>query len=225
MIEHNPRKIAGAKAARYFQNTTVLSTRAMLKNIDSCVMRNSPIIRESVRIEQDVWGTSRSYLQGKSTRKRNEPVNISVETITSLPPEIIDNHRDVVLGIDIMFVNGTPFLITVSRTTKFGYATEMSRATMTNVITAPKVVKCKCNTRGFRIIAIAANNDFKALETNPDFIELNISANLSTDNEHEPYIERFNRTIKEKCRMGIVGTLFTKLPRRMIVELAYAIIC
>ena len=79
MIEHNPRKIAGAKAARYFQNTTVLSTRAMLKNIDSCVMRNSPIIRESVRIEQDVWGTSRPYLYGKSTRQRNEQVDINTK--------------------------------------------------------------------------------------------------------------------------------------------------
>ena len=123
-----------------------------------------------------------------------------------------------------MFVNRIPFLKTVSCVVKLGSATEMSGATMDNVIAALKAVKSKYEAREFKIIAIAANNGFKSLKNNSGFLELDITLNVTADDEHEPYIERFNRTIKEKCCMGIAGTPFTKLPRRMIVELVCATI-
>jgi len=121
-------------------------------------------------------------------------------------------------------VNGVPFLTTISRVIRFGSATEMSGTTMDNVVNALKVINTKYRSRGFKIIAAAADNGFSALENNTEFLELNITLNLTAEDEHEPYIERFNRTIKEKCRMGIAGVPFTKLPKRMIVELVYTMI-
>ena len=96
----------------------------------------------------------------------------------------------------------------------------MIGANMNNVVIALKVVSAIYKERGFIIAAAEADNGFSALKHNPDFIDLKITLNLSADDEHEPCIERFNRTIKEKCRMGFAGEPFTKLPNRM-VDLVY----
>ena len=62
MEKHNQRQIKEAKVARYYQNTVGISTRSLLKSIDSGSMRNSPVTREAVKIAQDIWGVSRPYL-------------------------------------------------------------------------------------------------------------------------------------------------------------------
>ena len=112
------------------------------------------------------------------------PVELHVEIITLLPPHIIDNHRNMVIGIDVMFINGVPFLTTVSCMVRFGSATEMSRVTMDNVITALKIINVKYRVRRFKIIAAAADNGYSTLENNPDFLELNITLILTADDEH-----------------------------------------
>ena len=123
-----------------------------------------------------------------------------------------------------MFVNSIPFLTTISRVVRFGFATEMTGANMENVVTVLQIVNVVYNSRGFTVVTTAANNGFSALKHHAKFIEIKIKLNLMAEDEHEPYIERFNRTIKERCRMGIAGVPFTKLPKRMVVELVYTTI-
>ena len=53
-------------------------------------------------------------------------------------------------------------------------------------------------------------------------ITLNLTA--EDDDEHEPHVKRFNKTIKERCRMGITRVPFTTLPKRIVVELISAMI-
>ena len=86
--------------------------------------------------------------------------------------------------MDVMFVNGTPFLTTISRVIRFGSATEMTGATMANIVIALKIVQSKYEVRGFRIISAAADNGFKALEADPDFLELGITLNVTANDEH-----------------------------------------
>ena len=89
---------------------------------------------------------------------------------------------------------------------------------------ALKLVSATYTSRGFTIVAAAADNGFSTLEHNLEFVELQITLNLATKDDHEPYIEMFNRIIKEKYKMGITGVPFTKLPKRMAVELVHAMI-
>ena len=214
----NQRQVKEAKAARYYQNTIAISTRALLKSIDGGLMRNSPISRDAVCTAQYIWGISRPYLQGKSTRQRVDAVQLDTKVITVLPPEILPKYKHIVIGIDIMYANGIPFLTTISRTIQFGTTTEMSGATMDNVLIALRVIASTYESRVFKIMAIAADNGFSALENNPGFIVIEITLNLTAEDEHEPYVERFNRTIKEKCRMCIAGIPFVKLLKRMVVR-------
>ena len=151
-------------------------------------------------------------------------VNFQNQTNIVIPPEIPENHRDISIGIDIMFINGIPFLKTISHTVKFSTATEMNGANMDNVVTVLKTVPAIYRPRVFNVLAVAADSGFTDLKTNPDFIELKITLNLIAEDEHEPYVEKFNRTIKEMCRIGLAGVPFTKLPKRMVVELVYEIV-
>ena len=51
----------------------------------------------------------------------------------SVPPVIQESHRQVVLGIDILNVNKTPFLITISRGLHFGTAEYITDPTIKSV--------------------------------------------------------------------------------------------
>ena len=104
--------------------------------------------------------------------------------------------------MDVMFVNGIPFLTTISRAIQFGTCTELDGASMNNAVAALRVIKATYNSRGFKLIAAVADNGFSALQQHEDFLALEIVLNLTAEDEHEPYSERFNRTIKDKSRMA-----------------------
>ena len=141
-----------------------------------------------------------------------------------MPPEILDKHKNIVMGIDIMFINGIPFQISISRIITFGSATEMEGTNMDNVTSVLKTIVATYESLGFNVLAIAVDGGFQALKTHTEFLELNIVLNLCSKDEHEPHIERFDRTIKEMTQMGLAGVPFTKLPKRMVVELVYAMV-
>ena len=69
------------------------------------------------------------------------------------------------------------------------------------------------------MISIVADNGFAALENNDDFLSLEVNLNLTSEDEHEPHIERFIRTLQERCRMCFALLPFTKISKRMVIEL------
>ena len=131
---YNQRQAKEAHRARYFQNCAGLSARALIRMIDSGALKNSPITRQSVRTAIDIWGPSMSYLKGKMTRRNPDPVELGIETITPIPPDIINNHGNIIMGMNIMKVNGVPFLNTVSRVIQLGSCTELPSGDMSNVM-------------------------------------------------------------------------------------------
>lgn len=54
-----------------------------------------------------------------------------------------------------------------------------------------------------------------------DFLQLNITLNVTPEDEHESYVKGFNHTFKQQCRMCFATLNFNKTPRRMVVELVY----
>ena len=50
-----------------------------------------------------------------------------------MPPEILTAHGAIIISVDIMKLNGVPFLTSISRVISFGLATEMTSADMDNV--------------------------------------------------------------------------------------------
>ena len=82
-----------------------LSTEATIRMIDSGALRNSPITRDNIKAAQYIWGTSAAFLMGKTTRRQPGAVDINIETITPIPPDILNNHGNVVISMEVMKVN------------------------------------------------------------------------------------------------------------------------
>ena len=89
----------------------------------------------------------------------------------------------------------------------FSTATEIQITTIPVLVEILKAIKTEYVARGFIISAIKALNDFSLMKENPNFILLNMALNVTSKDEHKSFIERFNRTIKERCRM-----CFAKVP-------------
>ena len=53
-------------------------------------------------------------VEGKST-KRKSKLDRQDQVVEDVPPEVMSEYRNIHLDIDIMFVNGIPFLTTISR--------------------------------------------------------------------------------------------------------------
>ena len=65
---------------------------------------------------QIIFGRDVHTLKGKTVRKQPGPV---VSDYVEIPEEMKQMNWDVELSADIMFVNGLPFLITISRRIMF----------------------------------------------------------------------------------------------------------
>ena len=76
----------------------------------------------------------------KTKKRRNKVVNIDIELISPILPEISSNHKDINIGIDIMFINSIPFMTSISQIVAFGTATEMEGSNMDNTVSVLKVI-------------------------------------------------------------------------------------
>ena len=99
-------------------------------------------------------------MKGKSTRSRPRVIK---EDIVEIPPEILEQHTNLMLSMDIMYVNGEPNLTAIDRSIRF-----RSLVTMNNR-TAPELFECLdqilrlYNGAGFLIKTISCDGEFKSL--------------------------------------------------------------
>ena len=82
----------------------------------------------------------------------------------NIPPEVMNEYRDVYLNIDIMFVNGTAFLTAISRHLCMTHSRAIlnwKRNQLKDAITAVKLTYKK---RGFKVKTMHGNNEFSSLK-------------------------------------------------------------
>jgi hypothetical protein len=132
----------------------------------------------------------------------------------AIPKEIIDLNKEITLAADVLFVNGMPFVTSLSRKVKF--------ATM-EYISEPKLIKSllkivKLNkARGFEPHAALMDREFECLHI--ELLGHGVNLNITSASEHVPDIERHIRLIKEQAR-AIRSTMpFKIIPGRMIIEM------
>lgn len=101
-----------------------------------------------MNIAQDILGVSVTYLKGKSTRQQGDAVELNIEIIMPIPPEILSAHGTIIISVDIMKVNGVPFLTSISRVVNFGLATEIPSADMDNVMVVLTVIFREIQSKG-----------------------------------------------------------------------------
>ena len=89
--------------------------------IEYNVLGTCQYIRRDIRIANKIFGPSKGSLKGKSTACKGK-MDTQDRVMEDVPPEVINEYRNVHLYIDTMFVNGTAFLTAISRHIRMTHA-------------------------------------------------------------------------------------------------------
>ena len=207
LSKYSKREIARANVARDYLRRLAYATPGMLiKMINNNKIKDLAIGKADVARCVDIYGKDLGNLKGKSTR--NKP------TIYEKEFEVLDKVQvkaKQILYIDIMFLNGTGYLITkTSAPLNYRSITKIkARNTQDLFISLRKILihhkKMRlevCTIRCDSESGVASEDmDDKLLSYDPS-----IEIDLSTGGEPVARIEREIRTIKERAR-AIMSTL------------------
>jgi hypothetical protein len=75
-------------------------------------IKNNPVTTEDIEIAEKIFGPDIPSLKGKTTRRKPVPV---IEDYIDIPKELVSAQHSIMLCIDVMKVNGVPFLTTISK--------------------------------------------------------------------------------------------------------------
>ena len=79
-------------------------------------IKNCPITIEDINICEQIYGPDVATLKGKTVRTKPKPV---VRDYVEIPRQLIQAHKGIILFADIMWIDGVPLLITLSKHVKF----------------------------------------------------------------------------------------------------------
>ena len=192
------------------------STKDFIRIIEHGLLPNCPINRDDVKAAEDIFGPDAGSLKGKTVRHSPEGVR---PNLMQIPMQIMDRYRDVTLCGDIMFINRIPFLRTISRNIRFGTAEMLVNRTAATIAKALHNVHRVYKTRGFKINNLLMDGEFDTLAG--DMAALGIALNTASNDEHVHDVERYIRTVKERCRAVYQMMPFTRFPARLIIEMVH----
>lgn len=173
---------------------------------------NCPITISDVRRAISIYGPELAVLKGATTRRA--PETVKIETI------IRSTSEPLVLCMDIMFVAGLMFLITVSRRLNIIMTRYIDGKTTPKIKEAIQGVIAAYRSHGYNISTWIVDGE-GALNSLTTYIQGNgMQVNVTAKGEHVPEVERAIRQVKERAR-GIWNTLPYKMLSIMIVYLIY----
>ena len=116
---YTARQVSDAKlAVRLYEMVGRPSQATFARMIQQNLLRNCPIGIEDAKRALKIYGPEVNALRGKTVRTTPKHVP-GAEAITEFPPEILSSHKNVTLCVDFFFVDGIPFLLTISRDIRF----------------------------------------------------------------------------------------------------------
>jgi hypothetical protein len=139
-----------------------------------------------------------------------------------VPLSILKHYSKVTVGMDVMHVNGVTYLINISKHIKFLQVICIRNKFDDMIIEAVKRMDNIYKRRGFKITSIYADRAFEHCLDALAKIEIDLTC--CDKNAHVHFIERCIRFTKERIR-GVRSMLpFVKIPRRLLMEIIYAIV-
>ena len=155
-------------------------------------------------------------LKGKTTRKA--PPRVKEDNV-AVPPELLADHKNLVLCMDLMFVNGMPMLTGIDRSVRFRSLIPLENRTSEQLYSALDKVLRHYNAAGYNVERIHCDQEFKPL-MDPVKDDLDIQMNYTVTDEHVPEAERNNCTIAERIRATYHILQYKTMPRILLRYLA-----
>ena len=179
-------------------------------------IKDCPVTVEDVDIAESIYGPDVASLKGKATRTNPTPV---IRDYVDIPPELMFRQHQVDLCIDTFFVNGIPFLSSISKRIMFRTCSRITDRKMQHYRSALEEIFRMYEGNGFTIARIHADQEFKPTLTQLQDDGKMISFNLANAQEHQPHAERNNRTIQERVRAVFHSLPYQALPTTPLVYL------
>ena len=133
---------------------------------------NCPIKQRDVKLTNTILGPSKYALEGKRTRRQPDAVDAQ---IVEVPPQMLDYYKDVSLSIDVMHVNQVPILISISKNIHYGTCHALLSMKIPTMEAEILDIIKTYSARGFRIVCIQADIQFKALKDRNNLLEIKVT--------------------------------------------------
>jgi hypothetical protein len=182
------------------------STKHFIRIVTSNQLPNCPVTRADIIAAEHIFGPDIGSLKGKTVRRRPHLAKPSIEP---LPPQIMSRYRNVTLAADVMYVNGIPMLVTISRNLRFATVEALPNRNITTLVKGIKAVATVYKRASFSISTTLMDGEFEPMRG--DLADPCIALNETARDEHVGEIERFIRMLKERMR-AIYNTLYTVQP-------------
>jgi len=212
---HTKNDVMQAKEARCVQAMIGNPSEKDFKGmVSGNMIKNCPVTMTDITNALAIFGPDLASIRGKTVRWTPAPV---VADYVAVPRALVEQNKVVTLAADVFFVDGTAFLITVSRRIKFITVEHVQVRMATSLSKHLTCVLQVYERAGFKVRTILMDGDFEKVRDVMPCVECNTTA----AKEYVSKAERTIRTIKERTR-GLLGTLpFQHLPRRMKIEFIY----
>ena len=193
MKKYTNRQIKRAIEARRLQQTIGNVSDSIFKDaITKGTITNCAVTIEDLAIARDIYGPNERSVVGKTTR--NAPNEI-IGMPTPVPSYVLEKHSNLTLQADILYVNGIPFLATVSNPVDYVTVQALSDEKDNTLKKSLDKVMNLYKARGFDITRIDADGQLESLKQYYGTV-----LNICAQNEHVGRIERKIRVIKERVR-------------------------
>ena len=94
------------------------SMRDYIRYVENNLIPNCPVTRRDIVAAEHILGPEVGSLKGKTTRRR--PLGVGLYNHAPIPAGIVEQYHDVIIAVDVLYVNKLPFIATISRYIRFG---------------------------------------------------------------------------------------------------------
>ena len=173
-------------------------------------LRDTPFTKADIAAADAIFGPNVGSLKGKTVRRPNEHIAAGIDPV---PADVMKMHAQLILAIDIMFINKIAFFVTKSRELQFTTIEALPNRQVKTVKEVLRTVIHLYESRGFIVGSIMADNEFEPLRA------WHPTLNTTAADKHVSKIERHIRTIKDSTRSTYRMLPFRHLPRIVLIHL------
>ena len=128
---YTSRNIEISDRARQFQNITGQLIKQIFHAVNNNILKNLPILREDVGLDEDIYGPSIPHLKVKTVQQKIQ--HVEPVKITSVPKTILDTYNYFTIFYDLVHINEIGFLNTISCHIIFATGTMIKNLKIKNV--------------------------------------------------------------------------------------------
>ena len=158
---------------------------------------NCPVTVANIEVAQQIWGKDVAALKGKTTHKRPNAV---ADDALKIPRAFVGMRKNVLLLVDIFYVNKITFLLTYSRRIAFTAVSHITLHKLDVVLAGFQSIFNFYQQCGFPIVLVHADSEFAPLRNAVNTTGKGPFFNLASKSEHVPEIERCIKVVKEQFR-------------------------